>query len=190
MRPSLALSLSPPKVDADNYEEAKYGGNYGPVEGPRIVCLGPAQPPRKDERVGPGRSEVRPGSEELRPFSAHLCVDPSPRPSRFPLVLEVATSAPPHTRAHAHWVDLLCQRIALGRARALASTRSRAIVLFPPTLLWSNLCPANAGPPPPPSFSQARVVLVPPCLRHTVRSAEDLETAPHLVLEVTEPPIP
>lgn len=78
------------EVDADNYEEVRYGGNYGPCDRPSVQA--------SDRSAASGTN----GGGNLRPYSLHLCIDPSPRPGKFPLRLECRLVLLP--AGWAHWV--------------------------------------------------------------------------------------
>jgi len=81
------------EVDADNYEEVRYGGNYGPCDRPSVQAS-------SDGSITStwGQAEA---SGDLRPFSLHMCIDPTPRPSKFPLRLECRMVLLPAGWAHA-----------------------------------------------------------------------------------------
>ena len=70
----LQLEFSNFELDADNYHEAKYAGIYGPLEEP---CVWSAH-----SKAGQSQSHV------FQPYSLHFCMDPAPRPEKFPLFLE------------------------------------------------------------------------------------------------------
>jgi len=81
------------EVDADNYEEVRYGGNYGPCDRPSVQASSDGSTTSTW-----GQAEA---SGDLRPFSLHLCIDPTPRPSKFPLRLECRMVLLPAGWAHA-----------------------------------------------------------------------------------------
>jgi hypothetical protein len=84
----VEVSFESFEVDADNYEEVRYGGNYGPCDRPTV-------------QASDRSAALASASHGLRPYSLHLCIDPSPRPSKFPLRLECRLVVLPAGWVHA-----------------------------------------------------------------------------------------